>query len=95
MALDNEQNDKDHLLSFTHRGKKRSADLLGTSNKGHLGNIVVADVNGDLLSSGLGVSHANLDACLHIVVRDLNAGGQDIPVPVVLDGSGGHSGLST
>lgn len=68
-------------------------DLLGTSNKGQLGDVVVADINGDLLSSGLAVCHANLDACLHIVVRDLNTGGENVPVPVVLNGSSGFNGL--
>lgn len=70
-------------------------DLLGTPNKGQLRDVVIADINSDLLSSGLAVSHANLDACLHIVVRDLNAGGENVPVPVVLNGSSGLDGLSS
>lgn len=83
-------------LSFSpQRRKKGAVNLLGTSNKGQLGDVVVADVNCNLLSSRLAVTHANLDACFHIIVRDLNAGGENVPVPVVLNGGSGLDGLSS
>lgn len=69
--------------------------LLGAANQRQLRDVLVGDVNGDGLSIGCAVGEINPDSCLHIVVGDLDVCGQDVPVPVVLHGGGGLSGIST
>lgn len=70
-------------------------DSLGPANQRKLWHILVGDLNGDRLSFGTAVSHANLDTGLNIKIRYLDLGGEDIPVPVVLHGGCSLSRLST
>lgn len=67
--------------------------LLGAANQRQLRDVLVGDVDGDGLSIGL--CETNPDSSLHIIVRDLDVGGQDVPVPVVFHGGSGLSGFST
>lgn len=58
-------------------------DLLGTANQRELWDVLVGDLEGNGFASAIAVGHANLDTGLDIKVRDLDLGGEDIPVPVV------------
>ena len=70
-------------------------NLLGATNQRPLGNILVGDFDGNGLALGAAVSEAHPDSSLHIIVRNLDIGGEDVLVPVVLHCGCGLSGFGT
>ena len=70
-------------------------NLLGTTNQRQLGNVLVGDFDGDGLALGAAVSEAHPDSSLHITVRNLDIGGENVLVPVVLYCGCGLSGFRT
>lgn len=72
--------------------------LLGTADQGELGDVLVHKVQGDGVGSsapGVSINQTQPHAGFHIVVWDLEVGGDDVPPPVVFHDGSGLGGGST